>query len=143
MAGGFSVKETIDRPVDEVWHFMSDMRNAPTWMTGVEDMKPITPGPTGIGSKFSFVSRGAERDTEVTAWDPKRELALTSTQGGITATYLYTVHGNEDSTEVALHAVCEAEGLWKIVQPLIAHLMKRSDSGHLAQLRDTMDALNR
>ena len=32
-------------------------------MTGVEGMKPITKGPMDVGARFSFVARGAERET--------------------------------------------------------------------------------
>ena len=68
MRDGFTVTERIDRPVQEVWTYLSDLNNAGKWMTGITHMKPITPGSIGVGSKFCFPARGAERESEVTAW---------------------------------------------------------------------------
>ncbi|MEQ9618963.1 MAG: SRPBCC family protein [Deltaproteobacteria bacterium] len=139
MANGFTVKEKIDRPSDEVWSFLTDMSQAGKWMTGVEKIKPVTPGPIGLGSRFSFVSRGAERETEVSTWEPQKVIALTSTQGGITATYEYSVSSHNNYTEVRLNAVCKAKGFWKIIHPLILFLMKKSDSNHLARLKNAIE----
>lgn len=41
------------------------------------------------GSRYKFEARGAERDGKVTAWEPQVRMALSSTQGGVTATYNY------------------------------------------------------
>lgn len=139
MQDGFTVTERIDRPVQEVWTFLSDMNNAGKWMTGITHMKPITSGSIGVGSKFSFPARGAERESEVTAWVPKKLLALTSTQGGVTATYEYSLTGNEQWIQVQLHAVCQAKGVWRLVHPLILFLMKKSDSGHLLNLKRAIE----
>ena len=139
MAAGFSVREKIDRPLTEVWGFLTDMRNAPEWMTGIPAMEPVSVEPIGVGSKFRFISRGAERETEVTAWEPMKAFALASTQGGVTATYEYRVKEADGATEVELHAVCRASGLWKLIHPLIAALMKRSDSKHLLQLKKAIE----
>ena len=139
MRDGFTVTERIDRPVQEVWTFLSDLNNAGKWMTGITHMKPITPGSIGVGSKFSFSARGAERESEVTACVPNQVLALTSTQGGVTATYEYSLTGNEQGTQVQLHAVCSARGVWRLVHPLILFLMKKSDSGHLVNLKRAIE----
>ncbi|MFQ5961447.1 MAG: SRPBCC family protein [Candidatus Methylomirabilales bacterium] len=138
MSNAFTVKETIDKPVGEVWAFLADMRHAPKWMTGVEDMRQLTPGSVGLGTRFRFVARGAQRETEITAWEPEKRIALTSTQGGITATYEYSVLGRGDTTEVELNAVCRAKGPWKIIHPIIVVLMRKSDSGHLVRLKNAI-----
>lgn len=139
MGSGFTVRQRIDRPVQEVWAFLADMNNADKWMTGVTHMKPITPGSIGMGSKFSFSARGADRQTEVTAWEPQKRLALTSTQGGITARYEYSITGNERWTDVQLHAECNARGVWRIAHPLVVFLMKKSDASHLVQLKRAIE----
>ena len=139
MAGGFSVQERIDRPVAEVWAFLTDMTKAPEWMTGVQAMEPVGTEPIGVGSRFRFMSRGAPRETAVTAWQPMTTFALTSIQGGVTATYEYRVKEADGATEVELHALCEAKGFWKLLHPLIATLMKKSDSKHLLQLKKAIE----
>lgn len=104
MAKGFSVTEIIDRQQDEVWAFLTDFDQAAQWMTAVEKMTQATPGPIQAGTRFTFLSRGAERDTEVTAWEPNKRIALTSTQGGVTATYDYSLAPVSSGTEITLNA---------------------------------------
>ena len=91
MSKGFSVKETIDQPKAVVWDFLTDFNKADKWMTGVDQMKQISDGPIKTGTRLSFVARGKERETRVTALDSGKMIALTSTQGGVTATYTYSL----------------------------------------------------
>ncbi len=110
MAGGFTVRETIKRSPQEVWGYLTDFGNAKKWMTGVEEMTPLIQGPIEVGTRFRFKARGKEHESEVTALEPGKRIALTSTQGGVTATYVYSLAPAGDNTEVTLNAVCEATG---------------------------------
>ncbi len=104
-------------------------------MTGVEEMTPLTQGPIEVGTRFRFKARGKEHESEVTALEPGKRIALTSTQGGVTATYVYSLAPAGNNTEVTLNAVCEATGFWKLIHPIIVFAMKKSDSSHLAKLK--------
>ena len=139
MADGFVAKETIAEAPAKVWDYLADFRNADEWMTGVEKMTQKTPGPLEVGTRFSFESRGKVRETQVTALDPGERIALTSTQGGVTATYTYSMSPTDDGTELTLEAVCKADGLWKLLHPLIVFAMKKSDASHLSNLKAAMD----
>lgn len=141
MVNGFSVQETIDRPVAEVWTFMSNFEEVHRWMDGIEQVQQKTAAPIGVATLLAFDARGAERTTKITAWEPGHKMALTSQQGGMTATYLYSVISKGEKTAVSLDATCEASGfLWKLLSPLIVRMMKQSDSNQLAQLKAAMDA---
>lgn len=138
MAGGFAVRETIERSPEDVWAYLTDFANAHAWMTAVDAMTHTTDGPLRVGTRFKFHARGRERETEVTALDPGRLIALTSTQGGVSATYTYEVMPAAGGTEVALDARCRASGIWNLLHPLIVFAMKRSDSSQLANLKAAM-----
>ncbi len=138
MSKGFSARQRIDRPPEEVWAYLTDFRNAKDWMTGVEDLAPTSAWPLEIGTRLSFKARGKERESRVTALEPGRRIALTSTQGGVTAIYTYTLGRDGDGTEVTLEAVCRAAGAWRLLHPLIALAMKHSDSRQLANLKAAM-----
>jgi uncharacterized protein YndB with AHSA1/START domain len=123
MADGFTVQETLDHAPAEVWAYLTDFDNAPQWMTGIGTFTRMTQGPLEIGTRFGFKARGKERETRVTALDPGRLIALTSTQGGVTATYTYALTPAGDGTEITLTAVCKATGLWILVHPVIVLAM--------------------
>ena len=138
MAGGFSVTEEIAAAPAAVWAYLTDFGNAGEWMTGVEGLAQTTEGPLEVGSRLSFVARGKARETRVSALDPGRRIALTSTQGGVTATYDYALVPAGAGTEITLKAVCEARGLWKLLHPMIVVAMRKSDSSQLAKLKAAM-----
>ena len=110
MADGFIVKENMAATPTEVWAYLTDFRNAKEWMTSIEGMTQTTRGPIEIGTHFRFKARGKEHDTRVTALDQGKQIALTSTQGGVTATYTYSVEPVGDGTEITLQAVCKSTG---------------------------------
>ena len=96
MSKGFNVMERIDRSPEEVWAYLTDFRNAKDWMTGIENLAAKGGGPLELGTRLSFTARGKERETRVTAFEPGRQIALTSTQGGVTATYSYALAPDGD-----------------------------------------------
>ena len=139
MAGGFHAVETIGRAPAEVWARLTDFARAGDWMTGVSNVTRLTDGPLAVGSRLRFTSRGAIHETEVTALDHGCRIDLTSTQGGITATYSYRLAPEGAGTRATLDAACEARGLWRLIHPLIAYAMRRADSGQLARLKATFE----
>jgi uncharacterized protein YndB with AHSA1/START domain len=138
MADGFIVHETLDHAPVEVWAYLTDFDNASAWMTGIGNFTRTTPGPLEVGTRLSFIARGKERETQVTALDPGQRIALTSTQGGVTATYTYALAPAGQGTQITLEAVCTAAGLWKLIHSLIVIAMRKSDSTQLANLKKAM-----
>ena len=138
---GFQVTERIERPIDQVWRRLTDWERAGDWMRGVDRLRVVGGGQPSEGAEMLFVTRGKERSTRVVAWQPPKQVALASTQGGITATYRYRCTGDGDATEVTLDAVCEARGVvWKLLSPLISRAMKRADGGQIAALKQVVES---
>jgi len=141
MGSGFRATEHIGRPVEEVWAFLTDWRRAPEWMAGIDGMRAAIDGAVGNGTRVVFRARGSDRDAVIVAWAPPQRLALRSTQGGMTATYVYTCKPEASGTRLTLDARCEASGLgWRLAGPLIGFLMKRADSGQVAALKRLLEA---
>ena len=140
MAGGFSVTESILASPAEVWANLTDFENASRWMPGVGDFTPVEDKPLETGAVLTFTARGKARESRITAYEPDRRLALTSTQGGVTATYEYTLSPAGNGTDIKLNAVCEASGLWKLMHPLIVLAMKKTDSPQLKNLKTMIEA---
>jgi carbon monoxide dehydrogenase subunit G len=135
VSDGFEVQEHVDAAPDNVWASLTRLDRAAAWMPGIEAMTQLDPGPIGLGTRFGFTARGKARETRITAFEAGRLMALTSTQGGVTATYTYSLAPSGRGTEVTLKAVCRASGLWRLLHPLIVVAMKRSDSGQLKNLK--------
>lgn len=139
MERGFSTRVTIKRPREEVWNYLTDFAHAAEWMKGVDSMNQTSDGPLGVGTRFVFRARGADHVTEVTAYEPLQQISLTSTQGGITATYNYLLKDIGEDTELILNARCEASGLWRLVHPLVVYAMKRSDAPQVQNVKAALE----
>jgi len=140
MADGFEVRKRVDAAPDEVWAYLTRLDRAAASMPGVEAMTQLDAGPLGLGTRFGFAARGNVRETRITAFESDRLMALTSTQGGVTATYTYALAPSGDGTDVTLSAVCRASGVWRLLHPLIVIAMRRSDSSQLINLNDPWNA---
>jgi len=141
MGKGFVSSVHINRPVEEVWAVLTDWKQAPSWMSGIEAMQGPDPHAAAEGARITFRARGAERESTVAAWSPPNRLVLRSQQGGVTATYEYTCRAEGDGTCLTLDAGCEMQGLaWRLLGPLIRHMMKRTDSGQPAALQQLLES---
>jgi hypothetical protein len=72
----------IDRPVEEVFDFIAvhHRENHARWDTVVSRLEPETPGPMGVGARFTIVRRNLRREEArtftVTEWDPPRRMTM-------------------------------------------------------------------
>jgi len=139
MSKGFTVTQNIPHPPAKVWSYLTDFSNAPQWMPGVQHMEQTSSGPLVWGSILTFKARGRDYLTKVISYEQERNIALTSTQGGVTATYTYELTPNGKGTLMTLNAVCEAKGfVWSLLHPFINYAMKKTDSSQLANIKKAM-----
>ena len=134
MANGFRVDQFIPASPDVVWRHLTDFENAGKWMPGVDGLARIDDGPLAVGSILKFNARGKVHESRISALVANKKLGLTSTQGGVTAVYLYELAPVNEGTQVTLSAGCEAVGFWKLLKPVINLAMKKADQVQLARL---------
>jgi len=129
MTEAFNAETTIDRPVTEVWARLVDWDEAARWMSGVEGMR--AQGPTAVGTELIFTTRGKQRSSQIAALDPGRSITLRSTQGGVTADYVYACAPDGSGTRVSLVADCEMTGPVRLLGPAIRSAIRKADGGQL------------
>lgn len=135
MAQLFEVSEKIDRPLEEVWRYLSDPSLYASWMPGIEEGYVQGGKQLALGSTIVFVARGAKRSSQIIAFEPQKKISLRSTQGPITATYDYTLSINGDEILVSLVADCSARGWGVLIAPLVRVLVRRADRDQLVHLK--------
>ncbi|MCF6137226.1 SRPBCC family protein [Pseudalkalibacillus berkeleyi] len=137
----FTDRVKIDAKVDEVWgYFIQLEQNAPVWMNGIHKMEKETKGITEEGTVYSFDARGKKQTTTITKLDPMKLVTLTSIQGGFQADYTYAFSNGDDFTEMTLVAKCKANGLMKILSPMIKMAIKKSDQDQLKQFKGAFES---
>ena len=129
MTCAFTVATTIDHPVGLVWGRLVDWDAADQWMSGVDALR--AEGPTAVGTTVVFVARGRERRGRIAALEPGRSITLRSSQGGVTADYVYECVTQGRGTRVSLVADCSMTGPVRLLGPVIRYAIRRADARQL------------
>jgi hypothetical protein len=121
----------IDRPIDEVWAYLTDWFNAPRVSgSGIIGLRQTSPGPLAVGSTLQGrrVVLGFEtrNDFLVTEWDPPR--VMTSTATGRPFRSLVsriTLEPTATGTRMASVTDFELQPAMKLIWPIMGPFVRR------------------
>jgi uncharacterized membrane protein len=70
----------IDAPIDRVWEVLADIPRQPEWMLEMKEVRMLTPGPTGVGSRGEATVRifgiSVTDPVTVTEFEPPTRFAV-------------------------------------------------------------------
>lgn len=134
----FDVRERLDAPPEIAWKHLVDWENAHRWMPGVESLH--AEGDSGVGTRLVFVTRGKERTSTITGFEPGRTVALESKQGSVAATYRYTIEPSASAgSEIRLSVALDVRGPLRLIAPVIKHAIRKSDQVQLTRFREWLE----
>jgi uncharacterized membrane protein len=108
----------INRPVDEVWAFVTDGTTAPKWRSGVLDVTKVSGSGVGETWKQGVKGPGGRRidaDYEITAWDPGRVMAFKAIAGPVRPTGEYRFAAEDGGTRLSFSLQAELSGIKKLL----------------------------
>jgi uncharacterized protein YndB with AHSA1/START domain len=120
----------IDRPVEAVWSFMTDISNMPRWEDSHAEWTPTSEGPIALGSTFQSSNRflGVELkfDLRIAEFEPNRKFAVEATTGRAKGTRISYFFEPVEGGKARLSRVTEVEldGLARLLQPLLAPITR-------------------
>jgi carbon monoxide dehydrogenase subunit G len=134
---------TVDRPVAEVWNFISNFENATRWSRGVLEAKQTSDGPLGVGSTLQTVVQAFGRrrtaDYLVTEYEPNHAFAFEVTSGPMTSRARYSVEPAGAGTRLTASGEAGATGLYKLLAPILVSILKRHSQDDLANLKRILE----
>ena len=126
---------TIDRPVDVVLDFITDISKFTQWAENAVEAVQTSEGPVGVGRTCRIVNRAMgkslEHEFEVTEFDPGKRYTVRSTSGPFPMMMTYNVE--EVGHGAKLHTVTEAApgGIMALAAPLMnVKIKKQLESDH-------------
>jgi len=135
----YELSEKICRAPEDVFRFVADVRNAPKWVPGIKRIDVITDGPVGLGSKLREIRQVRQRtgsvEMEVTEFEPHERYGVSFMMGSYSASYQYRFLPEGTGTHAEFTCYVTANGLRRVLAPLIAMAMKRQDSGQMKMLK--------
>ena len=94
----------IERPPDEVFSFVADLRNDARWAPACEDVQNASEGPPGVGATFRqagrLLGRRFEVPIEITAYEPNRKIVIEPVAGPVQLTHVRSVEGTTGGTRL-------------------------------------------
>ncbi len=106
----FSNSVAIDRPVDEVFAFLSDFENVPKWNHAIAETRKSSPGPVAVGATYvqrRQIPKPSEEGFRVTELAPGRRLAVEGTLGSFPAKLRYELEPSEQEPSSSTRSSCK------------------------------------
>ena len=138
----------INRPVEEVFGFVTNPRNDVLWQSGVLESEQTSEGPMGVGTTFRTVGlmmgRQMEMTAEVAEYEPNRKIKYKGTSGPMSTESSFTLEPVEGGTRVSFVGEAETGGVFKrlfgIADAIMVRMGQRSWETDLANLKDILEA---
>lgn len=138
------VSTVINRPVDEVFAFLSDLENNLKWRASQVEAWKESEGPIGVGTTYRMVNNVLGRRIEgqgvVTGYEPSRKFTTVSRSGYMPLEAQRIFEPVEGGTRVTFVLRAEPAGFFKAAEPLLATLARRRIESEAANLKDLMEA---
>lgn len=131
----------INRPLEEVWAYMTDLRNAKEWSAELVDT--VYSGPNQLGASGVDTRRIGRREMkwnwEVTGYDPPCRLTLTyGPPLHATADFNFEPTG-DNGTRVSCKTTLSPHGWMKLIAPLIAAEGRKVDQNQFIKVKEILE----
>jgi uncharacterized protein YndB with AHSA1/START domain len=136
----------IDRPIEEVFAYVTDQTNTPRWQAGLMEVKRTTTGAIGIGTKHTlvrkFMGRRMEADNEYVAYEPHSLVTFRTTSGpALVASYHFdAVPGG---TRLTSRVELQGAGLFGLLEPVVGAALRREMKAALPALKALLEEASR
>jgi uncharacterized membrane protein len=135
----------INRPLEEVFTYVSDVTNFPQWTAHTLDVRTDTPGPPQQSHRFTLaiksVGRRFETPYERTSYEPNRRYTDRAVGGPIPdQRWDYTFQEVPRGTRLTRAVEAEPGGLVKLLEPFIERTVQRQLRKDLQTLKDLLEA---
>lgn len=129
----------IDRPVETVFAYVTDVTNDPAWHTDILEAQKTSEGPIGVGTlrhaRFKPAMGISEGDMRVVMFEPNRKQSMTGDVGPMHPTLTYVLAPSNGGTKFTRHVQISVSGWMKIMSPMMGMMLPKQNKGFLANLK--------
>jgi len=140
----FEISTLIDRPVQEIYTFLSNPLNLPRWQTMILDVQQISKGPMGPGATFStrgeMLGRRIEGIGEIVEFEPPLKFGYQASAGPITVRVGFALKPVGSGAKVTLSARGEPGGMFKLAEGMLARQVKSQMEENLVRLKRLLES---
>jgi uncharacterized protein YndB with AHSA1/START domain len=135
----------INRPVNDVFDFVTDPTTTPQWQANLVRSEVLTAGPMRLGTRVLEVRRigksEMQAEWEVTAYEPptRRGYVYPAGFGPIRQQGISTFEPAEGGTQLSFTAQIEASFPFNLLLPLLARVMQQQNDKSFAILKRVLE----
>jgi uncharacterized protein YndB with AHSA1/START domain len=147
MAGQFEATVEINRPVADVFAFLADGGNDPTFSPRVQTIAKTTDGPTGVGTVYASTVKDAgmttKRQFQITEFEPSVKIRwaeisqnlVTAREGGYDFTAV-----SDGKTRLRVFNVLEGHRLGKLIVGLALNAARKDADAFAQRIKTAVEA---
>jgi uncharacterized protein YndB with AHSA1/START domain len=132
----------IRRSIEDVFGFLSDFENVPTWNYAISETHKVSEGPVGVGTIYQQVrsvpSRSEER-FEVTAYNPPRHLEIRGQLGPFPSRLSYALDAMPEGTRVTNSVELELRGPGRLHGRVAVPRIRDAVAANLRKLKELLE----
>jgi uncharacterized membrane protein len=129
----------IDRPVGEVFAFLSDFENIPKWNYYVLEVRRLSEGPTGIGTTYHQVRKSDQQDFRIIEFEPDHTVAVkTLPHFSPSFERRFTLYEEGDTTRIRDQWKLDT-GMPALLERLARGRVKSAVAENLAKLKELLE----
>jgi uncharacterized protein YndB with AHSA1/START domain len=139
----FETSTRINRPIEDVFAYVSDPRNFPRWNSAVETVRKTSAGDTGVASTYlmerTLPTGRAVNELEVVTRQWPREFAIRTASGPTPFSYRYGFSAENFETVVHLNAEVDLIAPAARLPQLARRAVKRGVDDDFATLKQILE----
>jgi uncharacterized membrane protein len=133
---------TVNRPAEEVFAYLADVRNLPHWQAEVVETRPQ--GEVAVGARFvevrSFLGKRIESTIEIVEYEPSRLFTIKVIDGPVPFEVRHTLDSEGDATRVQVVGEGEPGGFFKLAEGLVTRKVQKAAEKDFAKLKQVLEA---
>ncbi len=133
----------VDRPMKDVFAFVSNPNNMSQWNSAVVSLQQSTPGAVDVGTKFKTVGemmgRRIEGEMQITALEPDTKCGFQVNAGPMQVNLTFSFKTVGTGTKISLNAQGNPGGIFKLAEGVMAGQVKSMMEGNLARLKSVLE----
>ena len=133
----------VDRPMKDVFAFVSNLNNMSKWNSAVVSLEQVTPGEVGVGTKFKSVGemmgRRIEGEVQVTSYELDTKTGFQMNAGPMQMNITISFKPVGTGTKVSLNAQGNPAGVFKLAEGMMQGRVKSMMEENLARLKSVLE----
>jgi uncharacterized membrane protein len=138
----FDLEVTIERPVGDVFAYISDVCNLPEWQESALSAEWIEEG-RRFRERRSFLGRTAESELEVTAFEPSRRFDVKALTGPLKFEIRHSFSPAGDGTLLRVGAEAATGGAMRFAAAMAKSQVERQLRSDLQRLKEVLEGSDR